>query len=101
MIQPDMELSDSEDEGEGGRRNRESHKTTGKATSSGKTPEADTTTSTRLSANPRASKSPSVAATSGEAPGGATTGNPTTLAGAEKNDSGAAMDVDTAPNPPN
>lgn len=108
MIQPDMELSDSEDEGEGGRRNRQDHKTAGKATTSAKTPEIDIPTSSLVSGNPQPPRSPHTATTviSGETvPSPATasnSANPVAGAdGSEKNDSSAAMEVDTAPNPSN
>ncbi|KAG8684551.1 histone deacetylase, partial [Ceratobasidium sp. 395] len=58
MIQPDMELSDSEDEGEGGRRNHQENKTVEK--SALKPAEADAGSSTLLSSN-RLTTSPQTA----------------------------------------
>ncbi|CAE6469013.1 unnamed protein product [Rhizoctonia solani] len=97
MIQPDMELSDSEDEGEGGRRNHQSNKSTGKAITSRKTPEIEIPTSNVLSANSQATRSPhTTTAVSGErAATPAETTATVTADAAEKNGS-AAMDVDTA-----
>jgi histone deacetylase 1/2 len=51
MIQPDMELSDSEDEGEGGRRNHQENKTAEKP-SGGQVRDIDISSSTLLSGNP-------------------------------------------------
>ncbi|KDN49416.1 hypothetical protein RSAG8_02118, partial [Rhizoctonia solani AG-8 WAC10335] len=95
MIQPDMELSDSEDEGEGGRRNYQSNKSAGKASASGKTPEIEIPTSNVLSANSRATRSPHTATTavSSETVPSPAEADAATDA-AEKNGS-AAMEVDT------
>ncbi|CAE6530219.1 unnamed protein product [Rhizoctonia solani] len=96
MIQPDMELSDSEDEGEGGRRNHQSNKSAGKPTTSRKTPEIDIPTSDLISANSQAIRSPHTATTavsSETVPSPA--GVVATADAAEKNGA-AAMDVDTA-----
>lgn len=94
MIQPDMELSDSEDEGEGGRRNHQSNKSTGKVTPSAKTPELDASNSGLLSADPQATRSPHTATTaiSSEAIPSPTAGE----GEAAENNGSAAMDVDTA-----
>ncbi|EUC67116.1 histone deacetylase [Rhizoctonia solani AG-3 Rhs1AP] len=95
MIQPDMELSDSEDEGEGGRRNHQSNKSAGKAPASGNTPEIEIPTSNLLASNSQATRSPHTATT---AVSSETVPSPTEAAApadeAEKNGA-AAMEVDT------
>ncbi|ELU44643.1 copper radical oxidase [Rhizoctonia solani AG-1 IA] len=92
MIQPDMELSDSEDEGEGGRRNHQSHKSAGKAVASGKTPEIDVPTSNLHSTSIQGTRSPPPATT-------AVSSEPVpvptaTEAGAAEKDGSADMEVD-------
>jgi histone deacetylase 1/2 len=96
MIQPDMELSDSEDEGEGGRRNHQDHKSGGKEIVSGKAPEIDISASTLLSSN-SLSRSPHATKASISSETAPSSG----ANESEKNDSGAPMEVDTTPKPPN
>ncbi|KAF8610472.1 histone deacetylase [Ceratobasidium sp. AG-I] len=107
MIQPDMELSDSEDEGEGGRRNHQEHKTTRKATTPGKTPEVDASSSTLPSGNPppsRGSQGGSTGATTEALLNTAINSVPNAGQGArepEKNDSNVPMDIDSTVTPSN
>lgn len=101
MIQPDMELSDSEDEGEGGRRNHQEHKTTRKTTTPGKTPEVDGSSSALPSGNAppsKGSQAESTRATTETLLNAAINSAPNAGQGArepEKNDSNVPMDIDS------
>ncbi|KAG9126914.1 histone deacetylase [Ceratobasidium sp. 392] len=99
MIQPDMELSDSEDEGEGGRRNHQENKTAERSTAI-KVADVEVASSTLRSGNlpitsPRTATStvsPDAAPNSGP---GSVSNSVAQAQDSEKNDS-VPMDVDTA-----
>ncbi|KAG8747995.1 histone deacetylase [Ceratobasidium sp. 414] len=103
MIQPDMELSDSEDEGEGGRRNHRENKTVEKATTE-KMAETDIPSSTLLSSNPPTASQTSTSVGASETISNTRSGNASNSTAPaqepEKNDS-VPMDVDTSTAPPN
>ncbi|KAG8727291.1 histone deacetylase, partial [Ceratobasidium sp. 428] len=97
MIQPDMELSDSEDEGEGGRRNHQENKTAEKGAL--KPADTDAGSSTLLSSN-RLTASPQTTTSTVAPEANSRSGITAPTQESEKNGS-APMEVDTVMAPSN